>query len=319
MSDENVDILIDETPPESASPVEVDAGKNDSTAQKDPRIAAVDELKEQFEALKVKSEAVQRERTEALRRASEAEETAHRTQQDARKNVLDSRLSSLETGISAAEAEAQSAEEAWAAAMSSGDYAAAARAQRRMQRAENNLTRLEDAKGDLEGSRQNRMAQPPPADPVEAFIQGRTARTASWLRAHSDHIIDPAKNRAMERAHHSALGAGFEPDTDEYFSHVEERLGLREKPSTVGGASKSSPAAPPVAPVNSGGSATPGNAIKVDLNEHERRAATDGTHTWNFDDPKGRFKKGEPIGLKEFARRKYLMRKDGAYDRNMGE
>ena len=279
-------------------------------APADPRIAAVDELKEQFEALKAKSEVAARERTEALRRAAEAEAEAQRTEQSAQQTIADSRLNTITTGISAAEAEATAAEEAWAAAMSAGDYAAAARAQRRMQRAEGNLARLEDAKSELA---ERPQARRPPSDPVEAFIAGRTARTAAWLRAHADHIVDPVKQRAMERAHFSALGEGLEPDTDEYFSHVETRLGLRSTQTPA----KHDPA--PVAPVNAGGPAPSANSVRVSLTEGEQRAATDGTIRWTYDDPKGRFKKGEPIGTAEFARRKYIMRKEGAYDRNIGE
>jgi hypothetical protein len=47
-------------------------------------------------------------------------------------------------------------------------------------------------------------------------------------------------------------------------------------------------------------------------------AATDGTLVWNYDDPSGKakFKKGEPIGIREMARRKSLMTKEGRYDRS---
>ena len=298
--------IIEIDPAADAAPAPAPAP---APALADPRIAAVDELKEQFEALKAKSEIAARERTEALRRAQEAEAEAQRTEQSAQQTIADSRLNTITTGISAAEAEATAAEEAWAAAMSAGDYAAAARAQRRMQRAEGNLARLEDAKSELAERPQVRR---PPSDPVEAFIAGRTARTASWLRAHADHIVDPVKQRAMERAHFSALGEGLEPDTDEYFAHVETRLNLRQAAPA-----KHDPA--PVAPVNAGGPAPSANSVRVSLTEGEQRAATDGTIRWTYDDPKGRFKKGEPIGTAEFARRKYIMRKEGAYDRNIGE
>ena len=53
------------------------------------------------------------------------------------------------------------------------------------------------------------------------------------------------------------------------------------------------------------------------LSAGEARAATDGTIVWNYDDPSGqkRFKKGDPIGVEEFARRKQAMKAQGLYDR----
>lgn len=306
--------------------IEIEVGgeegaENPQEGERDQQLQAVDELKEQFETLKAQSEAARRERTEALRARADAEAKASQTTRQAQASVLESQLFTLSSGISAAEAEAGAAEDAWAQAMSAGDYAGAARAQRKMQRAEAQLSRLEDAKGELEAYAKTPPKEAPPTDPVEAFVQGRTPRTASWLRAHTDHILDPAKQKAMERAHYSALGAGFDPDTDDYFTHVEEKLGLREvKEKEPQKEVKKRSSAPPVAPANGAtGSPASSNTIRVDLSSHERNAATDGTHTWDHDDPKGRYKKGQPIGEKEFARRKYLMQKAGLYDRNMGE
>lgn len=293
-----------------------EAGEAGSTSSPDPRIAAVDELKEQYEALKRRTEGAEQIKAEALRRASEAEAKAAKASVDARSSIYDSELSKLGAGINAAEAEATAAQEAWAQAMGAGDYGSAALAQRRMQRADLNLARLEDAKASLEYEAKRAPREPaPPADLVEAFIQGRTPRTAAWLRQHTDHILDPAKQRAMERAHYSALGEGLDPDTDDYFAHVESKLGLREsEPAKVPPKKRS--VAPPSAPVNGGaGQSTASGPIQVSLTRAEEVAATDGTHTWTYDDPGGKFKKGQPIGKKEFARRKYLQGKAGMHDR----
>ena len=50
----------------------------------------------------------------------------------------------------------------------------------------------------------------------------------------------------------------------------------------------------------------------------EAASATDGTLVWNYDDPSGKnqYKKGDPIGLAEMARRKHEGQKAGLYDRN---
>ena len=81
----------------------------------------------------------------------------------------------------------------------------------------------------------------------------------------------------------------------------------------------------PVAPVNggggSGGAGNGAGAITVSLSKAEAAAATDGTLSWNYDDPSGnkRFKKGDPIGVQEFARRKREMKAQGLYDKSLTE
>lgn len=69
------------------------------------------------------------------------------------------------------------------------------------------------------------------------------------------------------------------------------------------------------APVRGGGGGGGDNRhVRVILTDGERDHATDGTIVWNTDDPTGRFKKGDPIGLTEMARRKMLMKKNGRYN-----
>jgi hypothetical protein len=85
------------------------------------------------------------------------------------------------------------------------------------------------------------------------------------------------------------------------------------------GAEKKKPAQRAVAPVGNssanGGSPSSGNEVR--LSAREAAAATDGTHVHNYDDPSGqkKYKKGDPIGIQEFARRKKKLQEQGAYDR----
>jgi hypothetical protein len=55
------------------------------------------------------------------------------------------------------------------------------------------------------------------------------------------------------------------------------------------------------------------------LTKNEAASATDGTLVWNYSDPKGKFKKGEPIGIAEMARRKKTMKEQGLYDKSYME
>jgi hypothetical protein len=72
----------------------------------------------------------------------------------------------------------------------------------------------------------------------------------------------------------------------------------------------------PVAPAGNAAGGMNGGGMSVTLTKREATAATDGTHTWSYDDKGGKFKKGDPIGLQEFARRKAIMTKEGHYDRS---
>ena len=55
------------------------------------------------------------------------------------------------------------------------------------------------------------------------------------------------------------------------------------------------------------------------LTKREAIAAEDGTIVWNWDSPDGKFKKGDPIGVGEFARRKHFGMKAGLYDRTYSD
>ena len=76
----------------------------------------------------------------------------------------------------------------------------------------------------------------------------------------------------------------------------------------------------PAAPVSRASVQSNGAAgEQVVLTRGEQLAATDGTHVWNYDDPSGKFKKNDPIGIREMARRKAALTKQGAYDRSYTE
>ena len=76
--------------------------------------------------------------------------------------------------------------------------------------------------------------------------------------------------------------------------------------------------APSVAPVSASSGGTSGGT-EVRLTKGEAQSATDGTLQWNFNDPKGKFKKGDPIGIQEMARRKKAMTEQGLYDKSYVE
>jgi len=262
--------------------------------------------------------------TQAIQRAQQAEREAAQS----RTQVAESQRTTVDSGIAAAKSEADAAEEAYKAAFEAGNAIDAAKAQRRMSRAEADLALLEQAKGDLaEPTTQRRTEQREPTqqqpDPIEAFINSRTAPTQTWLRAHRDYLTDPKKNAKMQAAHFDAESEGFALDSTQYFDHIERFLGMKKdaEPAKTNGAAEAQvsqrrPTAP-VAPVTPSGGGMSGESNTVKLTRGEADAATDGvTHVWSYDDPtgKGRFKKGEAIGLQEMARRKLAMTKQGRYN-----
>lgn len=290
--------------------------------------AAVADIAAQYQEIKDR-EAEALRRAEAAERRAQAAETQAET---AKKQVANSQLDTIVTALNAAKSDAEQAKRDIRIAKEAGDIEAEIEAQDRLAQSRADERRLDEAKSDLEA----RAKAPPrrqdaePADIVEAYVRGRTAPTANWLRAHPEFIRDPRKQSKLTAAHYDAEAEGLVADTPEYFAYVEEFLGLPVDSAAASAASQrakarieapqrraSAPVAP-AGPAANGGNGSSGGTT-VTLTKGENLAATDGTHTWNYDDPKGKFKKGDPIGVQEFARRKLAMMKRGDYDRTYSE
>lgn len=328
MADETQELEIKIIPDEEANAEAAQAAdekavaKTEEKAKVEVKDPALQELVDQYKEATAREEA-------ANRRAAQAEQEAarHRAEAEAsKKQVANSQLDTVTTALNAAKADAEQAKRDIRVAKDAGDVDAEIEAQDRLAQARADERRLDEARTDLEyRSKQPAKREAPPTDPVEAFVRGRTEPTANWLRAHADFIRDPRKQHKLTAAHYDAEGEGLVADTPEYFAHVEKFLGITKGSETV---SKSAPteasqvkprASAPVAPgsaVANGGSA---GSPAVKMTKREADAAVDGTHVWNYDDPKGKFKKGDPIGIQEFARRKLAMQKQGLYDRNQFE
>lgn len=298
----------------------VEPEKTAPAAKDDP----VDDLKSQFAAMTQRVSVAEQAAATATQQAAEAAQRAQRLEGE----VVTSQLDTVLSGLAAASAEADSAEREFIAAQEAGDFAASARAQRKMSAAEARIQRLNEAKDDLEEAAKRRPADtqtrkpPPPAtDPVERFTQGMSARSAAWIKAHPECVTDPKLNARMLAAHNLALADDVAVDSDEYFRRIEEGVKVTKAAPAQQSRRPSAPSAP-AGGGNSGGSAlNGGGGIEVRLTKGEAKSATDGTIVWNYPDPTGqnRWKQGEPIGLAEMARRKHEGKKAGLYDRNQYE
>ncbi len=331
MADEAAEIEIKIIPDEEAN---VDAAQKadekvvakteEGKVQTEVKDPAVQDLMEQYKTLEAREAEANQRAAENARRA----EAAERKAETAQKQVANSQLDTITTALNAAKADAEQAKRDIKIAKEAGDVDAETEALDRLAQARADERRLDEAKSDME----YRSKAPPkkeapqtPVDPVEAYVQGRTEPTARWLRAHPEFIRDPRKQAKLTAAHYDAEGDGLVADTKEYFDHVEKFLGLTKADESVTKSPteaaqvkprQSAPVAPGshVANGGNGGSGSP-----VMLTSREAAAAQDGTLVWNYDDPKGKFKKGEAIGLQEMARRKLAMQKQGLYDKSAYE
>lgn len=328
MADEDVVIAID-APEDVVTKVEGEKPAKVEPKAGDTKVAKADDegietLRTQLEGFKTRATASDAEAA----RQREAAESARQALHKAKGEVVDSQMSAVDSAIVAAEAEETSAMRDYQTAFDAADGAKAAEAQKRMARASAKVMRLQESKADLEAApkrteQPERVERQQHADPFEAQIASATPRSQAWLRGHRDYVTDPKLNMKAQAAHLDAVSEGFIPDTDAYFDFCERKLGLKQddpepnpKPRTTARKSVMTSA-----PVSRDASSSNGNggAGQVTLTPGEQRAATDGTIVHNFDDPSGKFKKGDPIGLREFAKRKHAMQAEGRYSGNYTE
>lgn len=306
----------------------------DGEQDKSTETAAVEDLASQFKELQGNLEREKQAREASDRRADEERrraDHAHREATSARVEVLDRSYESFETSIAAAQSDATAAEQAYAAALEAGNFQEAAKIQRRIAAAETKIQRFEEAKADIEarrGAQPRQETRPTQQDPIEAFIESRSEPSKQWLRKpeHREFLTDQRKNYKLTAAHNNAMAEGIAPDTPQYFESIETFLGLREQSAPSNGAQQQArpnsrkAVAPPAAPVSGsgGGMSSASTGATVKLSKTEAQAAVDGTLVWNYDDPSGqkKFRKGDPIGVQEFARRKLALQQQGAYDRS---
>ena len=337
MDDEpEIEVQVEDNPPPTTQ-VAVPSEK----AAAEPKADPVAELKAQVETAQAERERERQGREEADRQAQAeraARAAAERDVETARSEMSESQMSQIESGIAAADVEIASAKREAKAAFEAGDWDRVAEANDRSTEQRIIRQRLLEGKNDLESRRrevdagQRRQESTQPTDPVEAFIAGRASATQAWLRAHPEHaralamttagratVDEQRRSAKVNAAHNDALGDGLSADTPEYFAHVEEFLGMNKKePGPAKTAAVPKKAAALVAPVSSAdGGAMNGNSSVVKLSQREALAAKDGTLIWNYPDPTGqnRWKKGEPIGIEEMARRKREGMKQGLYDK----
>jgi hypothetical protein len=201
----------------SAPPVE----KVTKTAPVIPAEAGVEELKKQVESVRAEAAARIAERDRMVREASDRAQSAERQAVESRKGAVDGVITSLAKDREQAKRDIIAGHEA-------GDFAKVADAHDRLAAAHAKIAAAEQGKLALQEQADN---PPPPVyvDNVEKIARNLAPRSAAWLRAHREYAEPGENNDRMLRAHYSAIGEGLAPETDDYFAHIERRLGLRDQ------------------------------------------------------------------------------------------
>lgn len=214
------------------------------------------ELKKQLEAERIA-------RAEAERRAAEAARQAHRAQNE----VEDTNLQLVNNAIETVKSNTANLKGAYAQAMAAGDFERAADIQLAMSDNAAKLLQLENGKQAMQ-DRPKQAAPQPKTDPVEALASQLTPRSAAWVRAHPQYATDPRLYQKMIAAHNMVMADGHQADSDDYFSAVENVLGVSRQANNDDDGTEmaakvvSRRSSPPAAPVSRSGSA-PGTSPKV--------------------------------------------------------
>lgn len=308
MSDENEEVEV-------ALEAEQPAADNDVKVEIEPEHQKTIEItpKEGIEELKRRLQAEQYARAEAERRMQAAYQHAQVTKQQATQDVTEAQYYQVSSALDKVKKDAKALKAAYAEANSVGDYARAAEINEAMIEARDHLDKLKKGKKALKdhlmAAHQQRLPvqemppQPPRIeDAIEDMASRVSLRSAGWLRNNRDHIKSQRDVQKMINAHQAAVLDDIEPDSDEYFSFIEKRMGIRrEEPAAeeyhepVSAAAQPAPRRapqPPPAPV-SRGTPRPGT---VRLTASEAQTAKD-------------------LGMtpEEYAKNKQLLIKEGRY------
>lgn len=211
-NDEDIQIELD--------PVDIE--KTAEGANEAPAKSAEEGIEEFRRQLEEEKAARQRERDG--REAAERERQAAQQQAEQWRNAATTReQQAAEAAMHSAEQAAANAKARAKAALEAGDYDTALEAQQELAK---QTYATEQFRRELE------LAKSRPAPKVERTepdpLAQYTPKTREWIRAHPDVLTNPAKSARAQAAHHDAIEAGLELESDAYFALVEERLGYRK-------------------------------------------------------------------------------------------
>jgi hypothetical protein len=253
-----------------------------------------------IEKLKKKLKKEKEARREAEARAAQATFQAKKASVE----VEDTHRHLVSNAIETIKRDNESLTATYAEAMRNGDYESGARIQSIINQNELDLKRLEEGHVQMQQEARTRpvdLTPPPPAplrpkEQIDSIISQVSQPSAQWLKANRDRFTDEKDINKMFRAHGDAVDEGIDPDTPEYFSYIENRLGFNRRSdgdSPMSSASKpvSRQAPPPSAPVNRDTNGSR-NAVRLSSAEIEQ------AKIWGWDE-------------KEYAANKLKLQREG--------
>lgn len=275
--DRDVEIVLDEPKSEEKPDIEVRIEDDKPEKKKKEAAEKVVAPEEGISELKRKLEAEKRRAEEAERRVLQANQQINKAYAETAESKYDLVVSALET----VKTRGEQLKTAYSESMAVGDYNKAAEIQQAMAETAHQLAELkrgEKAMKEQIKAAEAQQVRPvdPPVDPVEQMAQSVSPRSASWLRENKDVLRNDRAVRKMFRAHEDAVEDGIEPDTDEYFSFIEQRLGIHRQTEEdsdpmSAAASPATPrrsVSPPAAPVSRGSGTRPG-VVRLTRDEAE--------------------------------------------------
>jgi hypothetical protein len=256
---------------------------------------------EAFIRLKAQLERSERERLEAQSHRERAEKerstvegdlrTEREHAEQLRREYLETQKLAIENAMRVAEREASAAEDAIQRSLEAADYASAAKAQRILAQADNDLARLREGKLALETekSRPVPQARTAPEAPVtqvqakepqtewervEAYITqpAHPPRVQEYMRQHYDDLFsnNGARINKLVAAHYDAKSQGLAEFSDQYFKAVDRHMGYdksEQQPPAPAAREQPRPRAaiPPAAPVSRGSATDTTSGTSVTL------------------------------------------------------
>lgn len=198
----------------------------ESKVEKTPIVSA----DEGIETLK---EQVEKARQESNRRLAEKDRLiadAYKQAQEAQRDLTVVKKDQVSTIIDSLQKDKQAAKIDYRVAMEAGDFDKAADAQDKISEANARIVEAQRGKLALEDDVKAPLRQTiqPISDPAEQMASTLSPRSASWVREHPEYARDPKLTRKMVRAHEDAVDDGHQPDSDGYFSFINQELGINE-------------------------------------------------------------------------------------------
>jgi hypothetical protein len=183
----------------------------------------------------------QREKAAAARLESERQARLQAEQArvaDQNRHALElgsTQLDSVSNALAARKAEAERAAHDYASARNTGDVNAETEALRRMQRAEADVSTLEQGAVELKRNLEYRQRQPQPQvqqgtvniEQALSQMPQLMHEEREWLRRHPDAITDKDRVQILQGAFALSQKEGLERGSPEYFRFMENRLGYQ--------------------------------------------------------------------------------------------